>query len=361
MGGLARYSPRRQPEQGEEDAMKVTADERRPLGACGLKVSPICLGAMMFGGQTGEAEADRILGSARDAGINFLDTADAYNKGASEEVVGRLIDREREDWVVATKVGNAMGEADWRQGHSRRWLMRAIDESLDRLGTDYVDIWYLHKPDLETPLEETVAAMGDIVASGKVLYWGFSNYRGYQIVDMVRIADSLGAPRPVVSQPYYNAFNRMPEVEVLPACAEFGIGVVPYSPLARGVLTAKYDPDAAPDETTRAGRKDPRMMQTEFRRESLVLAREVKAHAERRGMTPGAFALLWVLNNALVTSVLAGPRTMEQWQGYLDALNHEFLPEDEHFIDARVAEGHSTTPGYNDPAYPILGRAAIEG
>ena len=152
--------------------------------------------------------------------------------------------------------------------------------------------------------------------------------------------------------------NRMPEVEVLPACAPYGIGVVPYSPLARGVLTGKYRPGAAPAEGTRAGAQDQRMMETEFREDSLLHAQKIKARAEARGMTAGQFALNWVLANPLIGSVLAGPRTLEQWDEYLGALDHEMLPEDEDFVDGLVAPGHPSTPGYSDPQYPITGRPA---
>jgi aryl-alcohol dehydrogenase-like predicted oxidoreductase len=162
----------------------------------------------------------------------------------------------------------------------------------------------------------------------------------------------------VVSQPYYNALNRMPEVEHLPACGYYGLGVVPYSPLARGVLTGKYDPKRPPPEGTRAGRQDSRMMQTEWRTESLDIAQEIRRHAEARGTTPIAFAVNWVLNNRFVTAVIGGPRTEEQWDGYLGALAYTFTPEDEALVDRLVATGHPSTPGYNDPQYPIEGRPA---
>jgi aryl-alcohol dehydrogenase-like predicted oxidoreductase len=150
--------------------------------------------------------------------------------------------------------------------------------------------------------------------------------------------------------------NRMPETEILPACRNYGMGVVPYSALARGVLTGKYAPGQAPAADTRAGHKDKRMMETEFREESMVMAQKIKAHAEKRGMSAGQFALNWVLNNRIVTSVLAGPRTFEQWTEYLGALAHRFSAEDEALVDSLVKSGHPSTPGYNDPRYPIAGR-----
>jgi len=328
----------------------------RQLGRSGLKVSPICLGTMMFGGPTDEATSKRIIAKAHEAGINFIDTADAYSKGASEEVVGRAIGNNRHAWVLATKLANPMGEDPNRVGLSRRWVLQAADESLKRLGTDHIDIYYLHKEDHSTPLEETVRAMGDLIRAGKVRYFGVSNYRAWRVAEICNICDRLGIDRPAVSQPYYNAMNRMPEVEHFPACSYYGLGIVPYSPLARGVLTGKYKPDTAPDKETRAGRNDTRMMQTEWRPESLQLAQEIKTHAEKKGITAGQFAVAWVLNSAFVSSIVAGPRTEEQWDGYTGALDYRFTAEDEALIDRLVVPGHPSTPGYNDPAYPIEGR-----
>ncbi len=328
----------------------------RKLGRSGVAVSPLCLGTMMFGGPTDEATSIRIIARAKDAGLNFVDTADAYNAGRSEAIVGRAIGTDRSHWVLATKLANPMGEGPNQRGLSRRWVVEAADASLRRLGVDWIDILYLHKEDHATPLEETVGAMADLIRSGKVRYFGVSNYRSWRIALVCHLCDRLGIDRPVVSQPYYNALNRMPETEHLPACGHFGLGVVPYSPLARGVLTGKYAPDAAPPEGTRAGRQDTRMMQTEWRRESLEIAQAIKAHAEARGIGPGPFAVAWLLNNRLVTAPVAGPRTEEQLEDYLAALDYGFTAEDEALIDRLVPTGHPSTPGYNDPAYPIEGR-----
>ena len=157
-------------------------------------------------------------------------------------------------------------------------------------------------------------------------------------------------------QPYYNAMNRQPENDILPACEHYGLGVAPYSPLARGVLVGKYKPGEEPPPDTRAGRKDRRMMQTEFRAESLQIAQTLRAHAEKKAMSAGDFAINWVLRNPIVTSVIAGPRTLEQWQGYLGALGRPFDDEDEVLVDSLVRPGHPSTPGYNDPNYPLTGR-----
>jgi aryl-alcohol dehydrogenase-like predicted oxidoreductase len=328
----------------------------RKLGRSGLKVSPLCLGTMLFGNQTDEPASGRIIARASEAGINFIDTADVYNEGRSEAIVGRAIAAQRDKWVLATKMCNAMGPGPNQGGLSRRWMFQACDASLGRLGTDRVDIMYLHKEDHDTPLEETVMAMADLVRAGKVRYFGISNYRSWRLAEICHLCDRAGIDLPVVSQPYYNAMNRMPEVEHLPACGFYGLGVVPYSPLARGVLSGKYDPDRPPPEGTRAGRQDMRMMQSEWRRESLLIAQEIKRHAEAKGITPVQFAFAWVLNNRLITAPIAGPRTLEQFESYLPALEYKFDGDDEALIDGLVSPGHPSTPGYNDPAYPIEGR-----
>jgi aryl-alcohol dehydrogenase-like predicted oxidoreductase len=330
--------------------------EYRTLGRSGLKVSPLCLGTMMFGGPTDEAASRRIVAKAREAGLNFIDTADQYNAGRSEEIVGRAIASERDDWVLATKACNPMGADPNRRGLSRKWLFQAVEDSLRRLGTDYIDILYFHREDPDTPLQVSVAAVGDLIRAGKLRHFGLSNFRSWRLAEVCNICDRLGLDRPVVSQPYYNAMNRMPEVEQLPACAHYGLGVVPYSPLARGVLTGKYCPDAAPPPETRAGRSDKRIMETEWRPESLAIAQKVKAHAEARGSTASRFALNWVLNNRLVTAAIIGPRTIEQLEDNLAALAQSFTAADEALIDELVSPGHPSTPGYNDPSYPIEGR-----
>jgi aryl-alcohol dehydrogenase-like predicted oxidoreductase len=328
----------------------------RTLGSSNLEVSRLCLGTMTFGDRTDAAEAARIAASARDAGVNFIDTADVYAKGESERITGRLIARERGRWILATKVGNAMGDDLNRRGVSRRWILQAIDESLERLGTDYVDIYYLHRDFEDTPLEETVAAMGEVIRAGKARHFGISNYRGWRIAEIVSLCRSLGTPTPIVCQPYYNALKRQPEVEVLPACRHYGLGVASYSPMARGVLAGKYQPGVSPPADSRAGRNDRRILQTEFRDECLAIAQQLKRHAESRGMTAGQFAVNWVLANPIVTSVIAGPRTLDQWTEYAGALGKRWSVEDEALVDSFVSPGHPSTPGFNDPAYPLTGR-----
>jgi aryl-alcohol dehydrogenase-like predicted oxidoreductase len=326
------------------------------LGASGLKVTKLWLGTMMFGDQTDAAEAARIVGAARDAGVNALDTADAYAGGESERITGRLIAADRAHWVVATKLANPMGPGPNDRGLSRGHMIRALDASLARLGTDYVDILYLHREDATTPLEETVGAMQHLLASGKVHYFGISNFRAWNTARLVETCRAAGIQPPIVCQPPYNAMTRAIETELLPCCAHYGLGVVAYSPLARGVLSGKYAPGAPPPAGSRAARNDMRILQTEFRAESLALAQRVVEHARARGRTPLQFALGWVWNNALVHGVIGGPKTLAQWQDYLDAMDAPFDAADEALVDTLVAPGHASTPSYTDPQYPVTGR-----
>ncbi|MGX7895363.1 aldo/keto reductase [Tsuneonella sp. HG222] len=328
----------------------------RYLGRSALRVSPLCLGTMMFGGATDEAVAGRIIDKARDQGVNFLDTADLYNGGACEEVVGRCIREYRHHWVVATKFGHRMGAKPNEGGQSRKWIFQDVEDSLRRLGTDFIDVLYFHKSDNEAPLEEPLRAIKDLMAQGKVRYYGVSNFKGWRIAEVCRIADRLDMDRPVCAQPLYNMVDRLAEVEQLPACGHYGIGVVPYSPLARGVLSGKYDPGSEPPADSRAGRGDPRIMQTEWRPESLEIARKVADRAQAAGVSTVAWAIAWVLHNRLVSSAIVGPRTEEQWDAYVSALEVTLDAADETFADALVPPGHASTPGYTDPLYPIEGR-----
>ena len=330
--------------------------DHRYLGRSALKVSPLCLGAMMFGGETDEATSARIIDKAYDQGVNFIDTADVYHAGRSEEIVGRAIAARRDDWVVATKFGFPATPGPNRQGQSRKWIMQSVEASLKRLGTDYLDILYFHRALDDAPLEEGVRAIADLIRQGKIRYFGVSNFRGWRIAEIAHLADQCGIDRPVASEPLYNLVDRSAEVEQLPAAHHYGLGVVSYSPLARGVLSGKYALDAPPPADSRAGRGDKRIQQTEWRPESLKIARTIADHAARRGTTSIAFALAWVLHNRLVSSTIAGPRTEAQWDSYMQALQLQLGPDDEKLVDSLVAPGHASTHGYTDPGYPVQGR-----
>jgi len=326
------------------------------LGRSGLRVSRLSLGTMNFGGPTDEATAREIIAAARGNGVNFIDTADMYQGGRTEEIVGRAIGAERDHWVLASKLGNPLGQGPNERGTSRKWIVQAVEASLARLRTDYIDLLYLHRADFNAPLAEAVRALGDLVRAGKLRYFGVSNFRGWRIAEVAHLADQEGIDRPIASQPLYNLVDRSAEVEQLPAAAYYGLGVVSYSPLARGVLTAKYQPGETPAADTRAGRQDPRLLETEWRPESLRIAREIQRRARELGTGPAEYAVAWVLKNQLVQAVIAGPRTLSQWQPYIDALKVTLNADDEALVNSLVPAGHTSTPGYTDPGHPVEGR-----
>ena len=328
----------------------------RYLGRSALKVSPLCLGAMMFGGETDETTSKRIIDKAFDQGVNFIDTADVYHAGRSEEIVGRAIAHRRDSWVIATKFGYPTTQGPNEQGQSRKWIIQSVEASLKRLGTDYIDILYFHRALLDAPLEEGVRAIGDLIRQGKVRYFGMSNFRGWRIAEIVRLADQLGIDRPVASEPLYNMVDRTAEVEQLPAAAHYGIGVVPYSPLARGVLTGKYAVDGAPppiraqgaatsasskrngglnrwrSRNNRRPRRGTARHDLDRFRLGMGAQEQTRQHDDRRSSHRGSLGQL------------------------VQALNVQLGPEDEKFVDSLVPPGHASTPGYTDPGYPIEGR-----
>ena len=326
------------------------------LGRSGLKVSPLCLGAMMFGGETDLQTSKRIIAKAGEQGINFIDTADVYYGGKSEEVVGKAVAANRDDWVIATKFGFPFASGPNQFGQSRKWIRQSVEASLKRLDTDYIDILYFHRALLDLPLEEGVRAMGELINQGKIRYYGVSNFSGWRIAEMCRIADQLGIERPVVSEPLYNIVDRKSEVEQIPSAAHYGLGIVPYSPLARGVLTGKYRAETPPPADSRAGRGDLRIQQTEWRQESIAIAQKIADYAADRGTNSIAFAIAWVLNNQHISSAIVGPRTEAHWDSYMQSLDFTLTREDEDFINSLVAPGHASTAGYTDPGYPVEGR-----
>jgi aryl-alcohol dehydrogenase-like predicted oxidoreductase len=328
----------------------------RNLGSSGVKVSPVCLGTMMFGGQTDAAESIRIMHKALDLGINFFDTADVYNAGQSEVVVGQALSDRRDKVILATKGRGSMGDGPNDSGASRRHLMQALGASLKRLKTDYVDIYYVHTPDYTTPIEETLRALDDMVRSGKVHYLACSNFRTWRLIEALWTSDRLRLHRFACIQPLYNIVNRDIEVELLPACNAHGIGVVSYSPLARGILTGKYKAGEPFPSGSRAARNDKRMLQAELRDASFVVAEEIRRHCQKKGVAMSQFALAWCLANKTISSVIIGPRTMEQFDDNAACLNVTIDEADEACINNLVPPGEHSGKGFPDSQYPITGR-----
>lgn len=301
----------------------------RKLGRTGLKVSNLCLGAMTFGNQqwgcdepTSKAIVDRFV----EAGGNFIDTADVYVAGVSEEITGRAIRDKRQSLVLATKVAGPMGGGPNDLGLSRKHILDAVEASLRRLGTDYIDVYQVHAYDPTTPLDETLGALDDCIRSGKVRYAGCSNYSAWQLMKANALARELGTARFDCLQPQYSLICRFIEREHLPLCIEEGIGVIPWSPLAGGLLTGKMKKGQAPPDGSRASVDNTNQERFSSER-NLEIARVVTEVAGTLGKTPSQVALAWVMCQAGVTSPIFGARSMEQLEDNLGATDLILDPE----------------------------------
>jgi len=334
-----------------------SAMELRPLGRTGVKVSPLCLGAMMFGawGNEDHDESVRIIHRALDAGINFIDTADVYARGESEEIVGRALRGGRRDNVVlATKVHGTMGDDPNEFGNSRRWIVREVDNSLRRLGTDWIDLYQIHRPEQDTDIDETLGALTDLVRAGKVRYIGSSTFPASQIVEAQWVAERRGRERFVCEQPPYSLLNRAIEADVLPTCARYGMGVIPWSPLAAGWLTGRYRKGAELPQSRRAQRMPGRYDMSEPANQRKLDAADALAHlAEQNGMTMIELAIAFVIRHPAVTAAIIGPRTMDHLESQLTAADVELSDEVLDRIDELVPPGANVNPsetGWNNPA-----------
>jgi aryl-alcohol dehydrogenase-like predicted oxidoreductase len=313
----------------------------RRLGASGLKVSEVCLGSWLtFGNATEDATAEACIDRAFELGINFFDTANVYAQGKAEEVVGLALRKyDRDDVVIATKVYFPMGEGPNDRGLSRKHIREQCDRSLQRLGVDYIDLYQCHRYDTETPLEETLRALDDLVNAGKVLYVGFSMWSPDQIRDALKIQRELNLDRFVSSQPYYNMLGRDMEQEVLPLCDSEGIGQIVFSPLAQGVLTGKYRPGQPPPTDSRAA--DPKQNMFLVNRGNLEPAvlekvERLRPIAEREGMTVAQLALAWCLRLPGVSSVIVGASRPSQLDDNAGASGRKLSPETVAAIDAAL-------------------------
>ena len=320
--------------------------EHRHLGRTGVSVSKLCLGAMMLGpwGTDGD-EAIRIIHAALDAGINFIDTADAYSAGGSEAIVGQALRGRRDEVVLATKLVFPLGEdADPnRRGASRRWIVQAVEDSLRRLETDYIDLYQVHRPTPETELEETLGALDDLVHQGKIRYVGHSTYPASLIVEAQWTARDSGLVRPHTEQPPYSMLNRAVESEVLPVCRQYGLGVIPWSPLAGGFLSGRAG-DLWPTSPARAALTDifdPALPTNQRKIEAAQRLAELAAEA---GLTLIQLAIAFVLNHPAVTAPIIGPRTMEHLESQLAAADVTLSEDVLDRIDAIVPPGVALNP-----------------
>ncbi|HEX2232491.1 MAG TPA: aldo/keto reductase [Thermoleophilaceae bacterium] len=331
--------------------------EYRSLGRTGVKVSPLCLGAMMFGAWGNEDHDDsvRIIHRALDAGINFIDTADVYSRGESEEIVGKALAGGRRDNVVlATKFYGGMGDDPNERGGSRRWIAREVENSLRRLGTDWIDLYQMHRPDPDADIDETLGALSDLVQAGKVRYIGSSTFPPSKIVEAQWVAERRGHERFVCEQPPYSMLVRAVEADVLPTCRRYGMGVIPWSPLAAGWLSGKYRTGADAPGSHRASRFPERYdVSTPENRRKLDAADALARLADEAGMTLVEMALAFVIRHPAVTAAIIGPRTMDHLEGQLTALDVELPDEVLDRIDEIVPPGTNVNPndvGWQNPA-----------
>jgi aryl-alcohol dehydrogenase-like predicted oxidoreductase len=325
--------------------------EYRSLGRTGVMVSPICLGAMNFGGPTAEAESMQIIDAALDGGINFIDTANVYNKGESEVIVGKALKRngKRNQVVLATKVNGAMGTGPNDRGITRYHIMQSVEDSLRRLQTDHIDLYQLHRPSFTIPHEETLRALDDLVRQGKVRYIGSSTFPAWKIMEGLMVSEKYNLVRYICEQPPYNLLDRRIENELVPLCQQYGIALIPWSPIAGGILGGRYPTNQQTPEGSRAarspgfaGRVVPQAQQ---------IADQVVKMARERNLTAGQLALLWTKDQPGITAPIYGPRTLEQLQEALGVLDKNLTEEDARLFDELNPPGEMVSDFHNSSGW----------
>ena len=334
----------------------------RTLGGTGIRVSSYCLGAMMFGaaGNPDHEDCVRIIHTALDGGINFIDTADVYSQGESEEIVGAALRGRRDEVVLATKAHGAMGEDINMKGNSRRWIVREVENSLRRLQTDYLDLYQIHRPDQHTDIEETLLALSDLVHSGKVRAIGSSTFPAAQIVEAQWTAQQRGYVRFRSEQPPYSIFVRGVEAEVLPTCQKYGMGVIPWSPLAGGWLTGRYRQDTGVDMTVGRAKRVPSRFDQALpgNQTKLAAVEELVKIAADAGCSLTHMAMAFVAGNPAVTSAIIGPRTMDQLTDLLAGASVTLEDDVLDRIDQIVPPGVNLNPADGGFQPPVLADAA---
>jgi aryl-alcohol dehydrogenase-like predicted oxidoreductase len=328
----------------------------RPLGRTGMQVTPLCLGAMMFGdwGNKDHDESVRIIHRALDAGINFVDTADVYSRGESEEIVGKALAGRRDTVVLATKVHGRMGDDPNQYGNSRRWILQEVDNSLRRLRTDWIDLYQIHRPEPDTDIDETLGALTDLVRAGKIRYFGSSTFPAHEIVEAQWVAERRGRERFVCEQPPYSILVRGIERDVLPVCARYGMGVLSWSPLAGGWLSGRYRKGEEPPQSTRAQRIPKRFdLSLPENQRKLEVADRLAQLADEAELSLVHLAIAFVLRHPAISSAIIGPRTMEQLESQLGAAEVSLSDDLLDAIDDLVPPGTILNPadaGYTPPS-----------
>jgi aryl-alcohol dehydrogenase-like predicted oxidoreductase len=308
---------------------------------------------MMFGGKTGEAESMDIIDRALDEGINFIDTANVYSRGRSEEAVGKALQRngKRSRIVLATKVRQRMDDEDPNaEGVSRRHVIEECEKSLKRLQTDYIDLYYLHRPMSSIPIDETLRALDDLVRTGKLRYIGISNFAAWQIVESLWVSKELGLNRFVCTQPPYNLMDRRVEREIVPMCITYGIAIVNWSPLAGGFLTGKYKRGKAHPSNARHAERTVDTTEALFSDRAYDVVETLEKIGKKKGCTPSQIALAWCKDQPGITSPIIGPRTMEQLEDNLGSMAVEITAEDSSAIDAVIPPGRAVSPYFQPDA-----------
>jgi aryl-alcohol dehydrogenase-like predicted oxidoreductase len=331
--------------------------EYRSLGRTGVRVSPLCLGTLNFGGGTAEADAIRLTHAALDAGINLVDTANVYHAGESERIVGKAITGRRDHVVLATKVHGRTGGGPNDLGNSRLHILKSCDESLRRLGTDYIDLYQVHRPSPEIPVDETLGALTDLVRAGKVRYIGCSTHPAWMVMEALAVSERLGLARYVSEQPPYNLLDRRIENELIPLALRYSLAILPWAPIAQGVLAGRYpDAQAIPADARAARQPGPNNIYADrVTRAGVEMGQRFATIAREHGKTPGQLALLWCKDQPGVTSPILGPRTIEQLKELLPVLDWSLTPAEGLACDALVPPGgvvvnfHNTAPWMKTP------------
>lgn len=318
------------------------------LGATGAKVSPLCIGTMNFGNPTPEDESIRIVHAALDAGVNFFDTANMYNDGESERILGKALAQSgrRDQAIVATKAYNRVGPGPNEAGLSRLHLIRACEDSLRRLGTDWIDLYQMHRPDPTTPIEETLSALTDLVRAGKVRYIGSSTHPAWQIVEAILVSEMRGYARYVTEQPPYNLLDRRIENELVPMALKYGVGILPWAPIAQGVLVGRYSSESPPPPDSRLVRRGGIYAERVTPRGIEVGQRFVEL-ARERDLTPAQFALLWVKDQPAITAPIYGVRTLAQLEEVIPVVGMTLSEADRAACDELNPPGSVIANFYN--------------
>jgi aryl-alcohol dehydrogenase-like predicted oxidoreductase len=323
--------------------------EYRMLGRSGVMVSPICLGTMNFGGTTNEDESFAIMRKAVDGGINFFDTANVYNKGESERVTGKFLKENdlRERVVLATKVYGTVGDLPNEGGASRYHIIKACEDSLQRLQTDHIDLYQLHRPPLKHPQDETLRAFDDLIRSGKVRYIGCSTHPAWMVMEALSMSERYGLNRYISEQPPYNLLDRRIENELIPLCQKYELAIIPWSPLAMGVLAGRYTETGNYPEGSRAQRWDVTMSQARITQRGIEVGQAISEMAQARGLTASQLSLLWTKDQPGITAPIIGPRTLGHLEDALGIIDKKLDDADRPLFDALVHPGTAVADFHN--------------